>query len=53
MLTWIKRKWRAEPLFSTGAALLVMVLLQTYALGFRFETFGDWFNTWLTNWLMA
>ncbi len=51
MLTWIKRKWRAEPLFSTGAALLVMVLLQTYALGFRFETFGDWFNTWLTNWL--
>ncbi len=50
-MKWLKQKWRTEPLFSTGMALLLMVLLQTYALGFNFPTFGDWFNTWLTNWL--
>ncbi len=50
-MKWLKQKWKTEPLFSTGMALLLMVLLQTYALGFHFATFGDWFNTWLTNWL--
>ncbi len=50
-MTWIKQKWRSSPLFSTAAALLVMIVLQTFALGFSFPTFGAWFNMWLTNWL--
>lgn len=50
-MTWLKQKWRNAPLFSTGMALLVMVVVQTFALGFNFPTFDAWFNTWLTNWL--
>jgi len=50
-MTWFRQKWRTAPLFSTTMALLVMVMLQTYALGFNFAGPGAWFNTWLTNWL--
>lgn len=50
-MTWFKEKWRNSPLFSTGMALLVMVVVQTFALGFNFPTVNAWFNTWLTNWL--
>lgn len=48
---WFRNKWRTSPLFSTAMALAVMIVLQTYALGFGFDSFGDWFDTWLTNWL--
>ncbi len=50
-MNWIKHKWRTVPLFSTAMALLLMILLQTYALGFAFPSFGAWFDTWLANWL--
>lgn len=50
-LPWFRRMWTTYPLFSTGIALLVMVVLQTLALGFEFDSFGAWFSTWLRNWI--
>jgi len=43
--------WSTRPLFSTGAALVVMIILQTLALGFEFDSFGSWFATWWQNWI--
>ncbi len=45
--------WRGSPLFSTGMALLVMVIVQTLALSMNtsFDTFGQWFQNWLQNWV--
>lgn len=40
-----------RPLFSTGISLLVMIILQTLALGFQFDSLGDWFGTWSQNWI--
>lgn len=31
--------------------MVVMIILQTIALGFSFDSFGEWFSTWVTNWL--
>lgn len=50
-LSWFREMWMTHPLFSTGMALLVMVVLQTLALGFQFDSFGAWFLTWVRNWL--
>lgn len=41
--------WRKAPVFSTAIALLVMVTIQTYALGFRFNTIGEWLTYWFNN----
>jgi ribose transport system permease protein len=49
--TEFKTNWQTRPLFSTGMALIVMVILQTIALGFNFDGLGDWFGTWLQNWI--
>ena len=35
------RQWQSNPLFSTGMALLVLVVLQTIAMGFDFASFGE------------
>lgn len=43
--------WKTNPLFSTGVALVVMIVLQTVALGFNFDSFGAWFSKWLSNWV--
>jgi ribose transport system permease protein len=48
---WLRDMWMTRPLFSTGIALVVMIILQTLALGFQFDSFGDWFTTWLQNWI--
>lgn len=48
---WLRESWRTKPLFSTACALLVMVVLQTVALGFHYPTFGDWFAAWGKNWI--
>ncbi|MFA5698775.1 MAG: ABC transporter permease [Sphaerochaeta sp.] len=50
-LTWFRRMWTTHPLFSTTIALLVMVILQTLALGFSFPTFGAWLSLWTRNWI--
>lgn len=50
-LSWFREMWMTHPLFSTGIALIVMVILQTLALGFQFDSFGAWFITWVHNWL--
>jgi ribose transport system permease protein len=49
--SWFGANWTARPLFSTGVALIVMIVLQTLALGFNFDSFGSWFTTWLQNWI--
>ncbi len=51
VLKWFSYSWKNKPLFSTVCALLVMVILQTIALGFDFPTFGDWLSTWFRNWI--
>lgn len=50
-LVWLRNMWMTRPLFSTAIALVVMIVLQTLALGFEFDSFGAWFNTWLQNWI--
>ena len=47
---WFTHSWTTRPLFSTGVVLIVMVVLQTLALGFDFPTFGEWLERWLMNW---
>ena len=45
------KQWKSNPLFSTGLVLILMVILQTVALGFDFDSFGAWFNHWSRNWI--
>ncbi len=49
--TWFRKRWTKDPLFSTGVAFLVMVVLQTLILGFKFDSIGHWFTTWANNWI--
>ena len=46
-----KRQWKTNPLFSTALVLILMIILQTLALGFEFESFGAWFSHWSRNWI--
>lgn len=48
---WLRDMWMTRPLFSTGIALIVMIILQTLALGFQYNSFGQWFETWAQNWV--
>lgn len=43
------RQWKKTPVFSVGMALVVMLVLQTYALGFAQATFGEWAKFWFDN----
>jgi len=51
VLQWFMNKWKNSALFSTGMALIVMVILQTIALGFDYPNFGSWFTAWFNNWM--
>lgn len=48
---WIANCWREKPIVSTACVLLLMVILQTLALGFDYPSFGDWLSNWGKNWL--
>ena len=50
-LAWFTDNWKRKPLFSTGIALLVMVVLQILALGFDYASFGEWFGAFSRNWI--
>ncbi len=52
-VSWVARKWKTSPLFSTGVALVVMVILQTIAISVNssFASPADWFGKWISNWL--
>ncbi len=50
-IAWFKDKWKNSPLFSTLMALVVMMILQIFALGFKQGSFGAWFNMYLRNWI--
>ncbi len=43
--------WKKNPLISTACVLVVMVILQTLALGFDYDTVGEWFQRWGKNWI--
>lgn len=43
--------WSTRPLFSTGISLVVMIILQTLALGFNYGSANEWFGTWSQNWI--
>ncbi|MGI6635002.1 MAG: ABC transporter permease [Christensenellales bacterium] len=45
------RLWKRQPLFSTAMALLLMVVVQTIALGFDYPSFGEWLVAWGRNWI--
>lgn len=45
------RRWKSDPIFSTGLVLALMVVLQTIALGFDYASFGAWFTNWGKNWI--
>lgn len=47
----IARQWRTNPLFSTGMALLVLIILQTIQIGFDYASLGEWFAKFSKNWL--
>lgn len=50
-IIWFKQKWTNGPLFSTAIALIIMIIVQTLVLGFDYDTFGEWFYSWLNNWI--
>lgn len=43
-------QWKENPLFSTAVALVVMIVLQTLALGFDYPSIFAWFEAWINNW---
>ena len=51
VIQWFIRKWKSSPIFSTGCVLVLMVILQTVALGFRDASFGAWLQRWGKNWI--
>ena len=41
--------WKKHPIFSTFIALLALVVVQVYALGFNFDSIGAWAGYWFSN----
>ena len=50
-ITWFRGRWVSHPLFSTFCALVLMIILQTIALGFDQGSFSRWFAIWSRNWI--
>jgi len=48
---WFVKKWKSDPLFSIGFVLILMIIIQTIALGFDFPSFEAWLTNWLNNWI--
>ncbi|MCC3357717.1 ABC transporter permease [Bacillus sp. REN16] len=48
---WFTYKWSNDPLFSIAIALIIMIILQTLVLGFDYNSFGEWFQSWTNNWI--
>ena len=44
-----RRQWTKNPVFSVGMALIVMLIFQTYALGFGQGSLGAWAKFWFDN----
>lgn len=50
-ISWFRNMWVTHPLFSTFCALVLMIILQTVALGFDQGSFSRWFSIWSRNWI--
>ena len=51
IVKWFIRKWKGNPIFSTGCVLVLMIILQTVALGFQDASFSAWLQRWGKNWI--
>lgn len=51
LIDMMKKQIKTNPIFTTGIALILMIILQTIALGFDYPSVGAWFDSWLNNWL--
>lgn len=51
VLQWFMRNWKNNPIFSTGCVLVLMIVVQTLALGFGDASFSAWLQRWLKNWI--
>jgi len=51
LLKRFARKWQENPLYSTTLVLVIMIIVQTIALGFDYPSFGAWFSSWGKNWI--
>ncbi|MFV0380283.1 MAG: ABC transporter permease [Anaerorhabdus sp.] len=47
----LKNVVKNNSIFTTGIALLILVVLQTLALGFNYPSFSLWFYAWINNWI--
>ena len=47
----VAREWKTNPMFSTGCVLVLMIVIQTVALGFNDASFGAWLQRWGKNWI--
>lgn len=43
------RLWKSKPVFSTLIALIILLVIQVYALGFSYASYGEWGLYWLKN----
>lgn len=50
-IDWFISNWRSNPLFSTIVTLVIMIVIQTIALGFDYPSVGGWFSAWSRNWI--
>ena len=51
LISALARRWKENPLYSTAVVLLLMVVVQTIALGFDYAGPGAWFAAWSKNWI--
>ncbi len=49
--TEFMKLWKKYSLFSTLMAFILMVVVQVYAPGFKFASYGEWAGYWLKNFL--
>jgi ribose transport system permease protein len=50
-LAWFVRRWKGNPLFSTGFALVVMVVVQSIVLAYQAPDLATWLTKLPQNWI--
>lgn len=51
LLKWFLEKRAADSQFGIALVLLLLVIVQTFVLGFDYDSFGQWFGSWARNWI--
>src|SRR5690554_4766746 len=50
-IKWFMDRRAADTHFGIALVLLILIVLQTLVLGFDYDSFGHWFNSWSRNWI--